>query len=355
VENKFFSAAKTLSFKKYHSIYSGYTSPHLEYRLTMTQLQNPNPLAAPDQADKSLAPLPKGGNSAADQVKVTAVTHWTDKLFSFQTNRPPSFRFQSGEFAMIGLADNDGKAVTRAYSIASPHWDDHLEFYSIIVPDGPLTSRLRHIQIGDDIILRPKTTGTLNLARLRDGKRLYLLATGTGFAPFASLIRDPETYERFDEVILVHGCRAIAEFEAIANLKFVEVGEVQDTHAMMRVDITWSNEKSGAASLIVHNGGDIRIDHPHHYSMVLHEIAHALGVKHPFKEDAGFPGDPTEKLLPNSIASYAPDNIRVITQNDINVLQFLYGAPGTNFEGLQSIIDDLDVNLPPDHPYLDIV
>ena len=177
----------------------------------MTQLQNPTPLAMPDQADKSFASCPKGGNNAADQVKVTAVTHWTDKLFSFQTDRPPSFRFQSGEFAMIGLADNDGKAITRAYSIASPHWDDHLEFYSIIVPDGPLTSRLRHIQIGDDIILRPKTTGTLNLARLRDGKRLYLLATGTGFAPFASLIRDPETYERFDAVILVHGCRTIAE------------------------------------------------------------------------------------------------------------------------------------------------
>ena len=177
----------------------------------MTQLQNPTPLAMPDQADKSFASCPKGGNNAADQVKVTAVTHWTDKLFSFQTDRPPSFRFQSGEFAMIGLADNDGKAITRAYSIASPHWDDYLEFYSIIVPDGPLTSRLRHIQIGDDIILRPKTTGTLNLARLRDGKRLYLLATGTGFAPFASLIRDPETYERFDEVVLVHGCRTIAE------------------------------------------------------------------------------------------------------------------------------------------------
>ena len=159
----------------------------------MSQLQNPTPLAAPDQ------------------VKVIAVTHWTDKLFSFQTDRPPSFRFQSGEFAMIGLADNDGKVVTRAYSIASPHWDDHLEFYSIIVPDGPLTARLRHIQIGDDIILRPKTTGTLNLARLRDGKRLYLLATGTGFAPFASLIRDPKTYERFEKVILVHGCRTITE------------------------------------------------------------------------------------------------------------------------------------------------
>ena len=132
-------------------------------------------------------------------------------MFSFQTDRPPSFRFQSGEFAMIGLADDDGKAVTRAYSIASPHWDNHLEFYSIIVPDGPLTSQLQHIQIGDEIILRPKTTGTLNLARLRNGKRLYLLATGTGFAPFASLIRDPETYERFEQIILVHGCRTIAE------------------------------------------------------------------------------------------------------------------------------------------------
>jgi ferredoxin--NADP+ reductase len=177
----------------------------------MSQLRNPTTLAAPDQAKKSLASFPKGGKSVPDQVKVTAVTHWTDKLFSFQTDRPPSFRFQSGEFAMIGLADDDGKAVTRAYSIASPHWDNHLEFYSIIVPDGPLTSRLRHIQIGDEIILRPKTTGTLNLARLRNGERLYLLATGTGFAPFASLIRDPETYERFEEIILVHGCRTIAE------------------------------------------------------------------------------------------------------------------------------------------------
>ena len=177
----------------------------------MSQLRNPTTLPAPDQADKSLASVPKGGESVLDQVKVTAVTHWTDKLFSFQTDRPPSFRFQSGEFAMIGLADDDGKAVTRAYSIASPHWDDHLEFYSIIVPGGPLTSRLRHIQIGDEIILRPKTTGTLNLARLRNGKRLYLLATGTGFAPFASLIRDPETYERFEQIILVHGCRTIAE------------------------------------------------------------------------------------------------------------------------------------------------
>ena len=177
----------------------------------MSQLRNPTTLAAPDQANKSRASFSKGGKRAPDQVKVTAVTHWTDKLFSFQTDRPPSFRFQSGEFAMIGLADDDGKAVTRAYSIASPHWDNHLEFYSIIVPDGPLTSRLRHIQIGDEIILRPKTTGTLNLARLRNGERLYLLATGTGFAPFASLIRDPETYERFEQIILVHGCRTIAE------------------------------------------------------------------------------------------------------------------------------------------------
>lgn len=113
--------------------------------MIMTQLQNPTPLDMPNQADKSLASFSKGGTSAPDQVKVTAVTHWTDKLFSFQTDRPPSFRFQSGEFAMIGLTDDDGKVVTRAYTIASPHWYYHPEFYSIIVPDGPPTMWLWHI------------------------------------------------------------------------------------------------------------------------------------------------------------------------------------------------------------------
>jgi hypothetical protein len=149
--------------------------------------------------------------------------------------------------------------------------------------------------------------------------------------------------------------RAFAEYEKVANIKFVEVGEVQNTHAMMRIDIIWNSVKSGAASLNVHKGGGIRLDHPYDYSTVLHEIIHALGVSHPFEEHSGFPGNPVEKSLSNSIASYGPRKNEEITRNDINILQFLYGAPGTNFEGLQSIIDDLNVNLPPDHPYLDIV
>ena len=173
----------------------------------MTQLARPESLTAATKTDSPLMGL----STRQDQVTVTSVTQWADSLFSFQTERPKSFRFQSGEFAMIGLADAQGKPLTRAYSIASPNWDDHLEFYSIIVEDGPLTSRLRHIQPGDQIILRPKTTGTLTHDRLRPGQRLYLLATGTGFAPFAALIRDPETYERFAKVILVHGCRTVAE------------------------------------------------------------------------------------------------------------------------------------------------
>lgn len=155
-----------------------------------------------------------GASSAAtssDKATVTAVTHWTDNLFSFSVQRPPSFRFRSGEFVMIGLEDDTNKPVTRAYSIASPNWDDKLSFYSIIVPDGKLTSQLRHIKIGDDIILWPKTTGTLVLDRLRGGKRLYLIASGTGFAPFAALIRDPETYDRFDQIIVTHTCRTTAE------------------------------------------------------------------------------------------------------------------------------------------------
>ena len=142
---------------------------------------------------------------------VTSVTHYTDQLFSFRITRPPSLRFRSGEFVMIGLADANGRPILRAYSIASPSWDDELEFYSIKVPDGPLTSRLQHIEPGDDIILRPKPVGTLVHDALRPGKRLFMVATGTGVAPFASLLRDPETFERFDEVYLTHTCREAAE------------------------------------------------------------------------------------------------------------------------------------------------
>lgn len=147
--------------------------------------------AAPKTAKKTLS----------DAQTVTSVTHWTDKLFSFRVTRPASLRFRSGEFVMIGLPDDNGKPILRAYSIASPNWDDELEFYSIKVQDGPLTSRLQHIQPGDQIILRPKPVGTLVLDALLPGKRLWFLATGTGIAPFASLMRDPETYERYEQVV----------------------------------------------------------------------------------------------------------------------------------------------------------
>ncbi|WP_333830963.1 ferredoxin--NADP reductase [Pararhodobacter sp.] len=148
-----------------------------------------------------------------DAQTVTEVRHWTDRLFSFRCTRPQSLRFRSGEFVMIGLTGDNGKPLLRAYSIASPNWDEELEFYSIKVPDGPLTSRLQHIRPGDPIILRPKPVGTLVLDALLPGKRLWMLATGTGVAPFASLIRDPETYEKYEQVVLMHTCREVAELE----------------------------------------------------------------------------------------------------------------------------------------------
>ncbi|MFN6951964.1 MAG: ferredoxin--NADP reductase [Albidovulum sp.] len=148
-----------------------------------------------------------------DAQTVISVRHWTDRLFSFRVTRPRSLRFRSGEFVMIGLPDDRGKPLLRAYSIASPSWDDELEFYSIKVPDGPLTSRLQHIQPGDQIILRPKPVGTLVLDALLPGRRIWFLATGTGIAPFASLMRDPETYEKYDQVVMMHTCRTVAELE----------------------------------------------------------------------------------------------------------------------------------------------
>ena len=145
-----------------------------------------------------------------DAQTVTSVTHWSDRLFSFRVTRPRSLRFRSGEFVMIGLMGDNGKPLLRAYSIASPAWDDELEFYSIKVQGGPLTSRLQHIQVGDEVIIRPKPVGTLVLDALLPGKRLYLISTGTGIAPFASLTRDPDIYERFDQVILTHTTRDVA-------------------------------------------------------------------------------------------------------------------------------------------------
>lgn len=146
-----------------------------------------------------------------DAVKVLSVTHWTDRLFHFEVERPASFRFRSGEFVMIGLLNEKGKPLLRAYSIAAPFWSEVLAFYSIKVQDGPLTSRLQHIQAGEYIIMTKKPVGTLVLDALLPGKRLYMIATGTGIAPFASLIRDPEVYEQYDEVILTHTCREAAE------------------------------------------------------------------------------------------------------------------------------------------------
>lgn len=140
---------------------------------------------------------------------VTSVHHWNDKLFSFRTTRDPGFRFRNGEFVMVGL--DDGRPVVRAYSIASPNYAEELEFLSIKVPDGRLTSRLQHIRPGDSILISRKPTGTLVLDDLRPGRRLFLLGTGTGLAPFMSIIKDFEVYERFEQVILFHGVRHRSE------------------------------------------------------------------------------------------------------------------------------------------------
>ncbi|AZO57172.1 MULTISPECIES: ferredoxin--NADP reductase [unclassified Mesorhizobium] len=141
---------------------------------------------------------------------VVSVKHYTDRLFSFRITRPQSLRFRSGEFVMIGLP-NAEKPVYRAYSVASPAWDEELEFFSIKVPDGPLTSELQKIQVGDTVIMRQKSTGTLVVDALTPAKRLFMISTGTGIAPFASLLRDPDTYEKFDQLILTHTCRDNAE------------------------------------------------------------------------------------------------------------------------------------------------
>ena len=141
---------------------------------------------------------------------VIDVHHWSTSLFTIRTTRDRGLRFRNGEFAMMGL-EVDGKPLMRAYSMASANYEDHLEFYSIKVPDGPLTSRLQHVRVGDELLVSRKPTGTLLYDHLLPGKRLYLLCTGTGLAPFLSIIKDPEIYENFENVILVHGCRYINE------------------------------------------------------------------------------------------------------------------------------------------------
>ena len=148
--------------------------------------------------------------SATFEERVLSVHHWTDTLFSFTCTRDPSFRFKSGQFTMIGLPV-DGRPLLRAYSMVSGHWEEHLEFLSIKVQNGPLTSRLQHMQVEDTVLIGRKPVGTLLTDSLQPGRNLYMVATGTGLAPFMSLIRDPETYEPFERVILVHGCRTRAE------------------------------------------------------------------------------------------------------------------------------------------------
>ncbi|CAA0101452.1 Ferredoxin--NADP reductase [BD1-7 clade bacterium] len=141
---------------------------------------------------------------------VTAIHHWNDRLFSFKTPRPQTFTFENGHFVMVGL-EVEGKPLMRAYSIASANYEDELEFFSIKVANGPLTSRLQNIQLGDKLLLSTKPTGTLVADHLLPGKHLYLLCTGTGLAPFLSIVKDPEIYDRFDKVVLVHGVRYASE------------------------------------------------------------------------------------------------------------------------------------------------
>ena len=154
--------------------------------------------------------------SAYTTEAVLSVRHWTDSLFSFTTTRSPSFRFSNGQFIMLGL-ETEERPLVRAYSLASPNYEDRLEFFSINVPDGPLTSRLQHLKVGDDVLVGKKPTGTLVITDLLPGRYLYLFATGTGLAPFMSIIRDPDTYARFQKIILVHGVRKVDEL-AYADL-----------------------------------------------------------------------------------------------------------------------------------------
>ncbi len=166
----------------------------------------------------NLKPLPNTKSDSLDipngvvRETITHVKHYTDRLFAFRCSRSPALRFRAGEFVMIGLPGGS-KPIFRAYSITSPTWDEELEFYSIKVPDGPLTSRLQKIKIGDFIFIRKKAAGTVVLDTLTPAKNLYMLSTGTGIAPFASLIREPETYEKFERVILTHTCRLKSELD----------------------------------------------------------------------------------------------------------------------------------------------
>jgi len=203
-----------------------------------------NTAAALNTAEAKPLAFPIPANVYAETV--VSVKHYTDRLFSFRITRPQSLRFRSGEFVMIGLP-NAEKPVFRAYSIASPAWDEELEFFSIKVPDGPLTQHLQKIQPGDTILMRHKATGTLVLDALTPARRLFMISTGTGIAPFASLLRDPDTYERFEQVYLTHTCRDVAELaygkELVAALaEDPLIGEM--THGRVTLYSTTTREES---------------------------------------------------------------------------------------------------------------
>ena len=230
-----------------------------------------------------------------DAQTVTQVRHYTDRLFAFRLTRPASLRFRSGEFVMIGLMGDNGKPLLRAYSIASPSWDEELEFYSIKVPDGPLTSKLQHIKEGEEIILRPKPVGTLVHDALLPGKRIWFFSTGTGFAPFASLLRDPQTYEDYDEVIITHTCRTVAELtygrEIIEQIRSDEMlAELigQENLANLRYYPTTTREESpkmGRITKLIENGelfadlGVPPLDPANDRAMVCGSLAFNIDVK----------------------------------------------------------------------------
>ncbi|MFT8898338.1 MAG: ferredoxin--NADP reductase [Acetobacter sp.] len=187
------------------------------------------PRVSPEEAPSGLLPVegqegvwhlapPEKEYGHLFPAKVLTVHHWTDRLFSFTTTRDQALRFENGQFTMIGM-EVDGKPLLRAYSIASPNYEEHMEFLSIAVPDGPLTSRLRHVKVGDTVLIGRKPVGTLLLDNLRPGRNLYFLSTGTGLAPFMSLIKDPECYERYENVILTHTVRISGELAYFNHIR----------------------------------------------------------------------------------------------------------------------------------------
>lgn len=225
-----------------------------------------NTTAALNSSEAKPLAFPIPANVYAETV--VSVKHYTDRLFSFRITRPQSLRFRSGEFVMIGLP-NAEKPVFRAYSVASPAWDEELEFFSIKVPDGPLTQHLQKIQPGDTVLMRQKATGTLVLDALTPAKRVFMISTGTGIAPFASLLRDPDTYEKFEQVYLTHTCRDVAELsygkelvEALENDPLI--GEL--THGRVTLYSTTTREESlhmGRITALIGSGkfySDLGID-----------------------------------------------------------------------------------------------